>query len=102
LRTNVATAFYPSHFVQDENNILGSYKHFVVALLRAYYAINYDLNFINYEKEDNNFYYFKKNSKEDYKIPFSSSNKEVLINYIPIPEDKVSYFPTYSFLDIVE
>lgn len=101
-KTNLVTSFRPSTQIYDINKTLSIYNHFGIALLKAYFSKIYNKDFINYEFKDNDFYYVR----PDYKVPFLLSwDKDVLVNFIPLPENKdnkYSKFPSYSFLDVYE
>lgn len=102
IKTNMVTSFRPSTDIYNIDKTISNYNHFSIALLKAYFSRIYNKDFINYEYNDNDFYYLR----PDYKIPFLLSwNKDILINFIPLPknnENKYSKFPSYSFLDVYE
>lgn len=102
IKTNIVTSFRPSANIYDIDKNLVNYNHFAISLLKAYYSIIYNKDYINYENSDSDFYYLR----PDYKIPFLLSwEKDILINFIPLPnsnENKYSKFPSYSFLDVYQ
>jgi len=68
-------------------------NHFSISLLKAYYyKLFNNKDFLDYKKEDKNYYYIT----PDLKVPYHNlKNKELNINYI---EDYK--FPFYSFIDV--
>jgi len=101
--TDIALKFKPTSEIYNKDFIKSRYDHFTISLLKAYYWNIYKQNYFNYSNSDNNFYYLRPKSSG---IPFYQSWKEhVLINYIPVPEEKEqknSLFKTVSFLDVYE
>lgn len=102
LETNTVTSFKPSAEIYNENKELKTYNHFAISILKTYFSKIYKEDYISYEEKDNDFYYLK----PEYKIPYISSwNKNVLINFLSLPdskENKMSKFPSISFLDVYE
>lgn len=98
-KNDIAISFEPSQKIFSKDLSQAEYNHFAIALLKAYYWKKYNQNFNDFFKKENNKFYLRPNDKIG--IPYSSFTKnEVLINYIPVPEWKISAFPTFSFLDI--
>ncbi len=100
LKTNRVFSFYPASNIYDSSWEKSRYNHFSISLLKAYYSRVYKKDYLSFEKSSEKSYFLK----PDYKIPFSSPwKRDILINFIPKPspeENKISKFPSYSFLDV--
>lgn len=100
-KNNVVNWFSPSRKVADKDMRISEYNHFSISLLKAYYWKKYERNFNDYFRKDKYKFYLRNNDNNW--IPFSFYwSEEVLINFLPVPDWKMSLFPTYSFKDIFE
>lgn len=98
--TNTVKSFLPEYELYGTDGVKKIYKHFSIAMLQAYYSRIYKKDYIHFQGNNDTSYQIRPR----YFLPYAQKGrKDVNINFIPTPKDqefRISYFPTYSFLDV--